>query len=106
MKIAIDLDGTAWKYQDYFRDLIRNLRNLGHEVGILTAHSKDIEGADKRLLKARGFPEVDFFINKTNKEKKLSSKEWKIKKCEEYDIDILFDDFDTNLPQVYIKDIV
>lgn len=100
MKVAIDLDGTAWKYQDYFRDLIKNLRELGHTVGILTAHTKDIEEADKRLLKARGFSDIDFFINKPDPN--TLSKQWKIKKCEEEGIDILFDDFDTDLPQVLI----
>ena len=103
MKIAIDLDGTAWKYPNYFRDLIKNMRLLGHEVGILTAHTKRIEGADKRLLKARGFSEIDFFINKTDAEKNIPSKEWKVKKCKEHNISILFDDFDTDLPQVHIK---
>ena len=41
LKIAIDLDGTAWKHTYFFSEFCQAMVKRGHQVGILTAHSPD-----------------------------------------------------------------
>ncbi len=93
MKFAIDLDGTAWKYRTLFAVLIRALQRDGHQVGILTAHSPELEREDRRLLAARGFSVPDFFINR--QEPVETGRPWKERMVREHGIDCLFDDFDS-----------
>ena len=63
MRVSFDLDGTAWRYRPIFAALAKALQAAGHEVGVITAHDPALFTEDKRLWKARGFPEPHFFYN-------------------------------------------
>lgn len=93
LKIAIDLDGTAWKHTYFFSEFCQAMVKRGHQVGILTAHSPDFADSDYDLWKKRGFPEPSFYICN-------SDKEWignlKRKEMIKNHIDVLFDDFGGN----------
>ena len=95
MKIAFDLDGTCWEHRELFSAIIKGLRDQGHMVGILTAHNETLEKPDLALWKARGFPDVNFYIAKTTECRDIPSFDWKMSMCKGESIDFLFDDFDT-----------
>jgi hypothetical protein len=64
MKISIDLDGTLWHRQAFFRLFMRAMQKDGHQVGILTSHKVIHEHADRALMRERGFPAPDFYIGR------------------------------------------
>ena len=64
MKISLDLDGTLWHHQAFFRSFMRAMQEQGHKVGILTSHKVIHRDADLALLEKRGFPEPDFYIGR------------------------------------------
>lgn len=94
MNIGIDLDGTAWEYQDFFKELVVALKQRGHSISIITAHVNLVE-ADLLLWKRRGFPPVDAYISKVTGEEGIPSREWKLDTAKKYNLDYIFDDFDT-----------
>lgn len=96
MKIAIDLDGTAWAHRELFRCMINGFIAAGHQVGILTGHNVKSAVADLHLWKARGFPTVHFYIAKETEEAGIPAEIWKPSMMKKHQIDYLFDDLDTN----------
>lgn len=96
MRIAIDLDGTAWKHRQFFSDIVKGLQAAGHKVGILTAHNWALQEADLKLFQARGFNKPDFYYAKTAEEAGIPSRTWKLTQMKKHEIDFLFDDFDTD----------
>ncbi len=98
MKIAIDLDGTAWLHREFFKELVMAFKFMGHEVGILTAHSLDFEEKDIKLWLARGFLKPDFYIAKPDRKSHIG--EFKRNAIKEHNIDVLFDDFGGNNPAI------
>ena len=92
MKISIDMDGTLWQHQDFFRAFMKAMQKDGHQVGILTSHSHKIESGDRRLMQGRGFTEPDFFLNR--KDDSEHGAPFKIRTIKEQGIDYHFDDFD------------
>lgn len=94
MKFGIDLDGTAWENRTLFRELIVSLKSRGHEIHILTSHISLLD-ADMKLWSARGFPRVDGYICKSGGEEKIPSRSWKIETAKKFNLDYIFDDFDT-----------
>lgn len=102
MKIALDLDGTAWLHRKFFIELMKGLQAMGHEVGILTAHNERSKEEDIKLFKARGFPTPDFYYAKKadGSEASIPSTAWKPRIMEDECIDYLLDDYETNIPQL------
>ena len=94
MNIGIDLDGTAWDHREMFREIILGLKSRGHKVQIITAHINLVD-ADMRLWANRGFPPVDGYICKEDKDRNIPSREWKLPEARKYGLDYIFDDFDT-----------
>jgi len=103
MKIAFDLDGVAWAHRELFRSIAYGLKAKGHEIGILTAH-KDLRDADLVLWKARGFPDIDFYISKNESPQTIAQtdKSWKLNQFIKYKIDYLFEDWDTGEVQLIV----
>ena len=64
MRISIDLDGTLWHHQTFFRAFMHAMQAQGHQVGILTSHKIIHREADLALLEKRGFPAPDFYIGR------------------------------------------
>jgi hypothetical protein len=95
VKIAIDLDGTAWAYPSFFAELMRALQARGHQIGILTSHHESLREADLRLFAARGFPTPSFYYAKRSDEAGLPAAEWKPAAMRRHHIEWLFDDLDT-----------
>jgi hypothetical protein len=95
VKISIDFDGTMWSHMAFFRELMKSMKLLNHQVGCLTGHSDD-GGNNRRndiaLMKARGFPEPDFWFGKT--EEYQNSAKYKAMVILREGIDIHFDDCD------------
>jgi hypothetical protein len=56
MRIAFDLDGTAWKFPFLFSEIARGLKSRGHEIGILTAHTEDLKRGIENVGLLEGFP--------------------------------------------------
>lgn len=87
MKIGIDIDDTLTKYPDFFLVTAVQLREWGHEVGILTGRTRE------------NVPEGpwDFVIACTVEESKpyttdeQKAREWKSKMCKEHNLDIHYD---------------
>lgn len=94
MLVGIDLDGTAWSHQYLFQEIIKSLQSRGHKVGILTAHT-GLKEKDLDLWYRRGFPKPDFYISKVEGEQGIPSKEWKLNKAKELNLNYIIDDFDT-----------
>jgi hypothetical protein len=97
MKIALDLDGTCWKHKEFFINLCKSMKNMGHSIGILTAHFEE-ECKNKDLDKwiNDGFPQPDFYIGRKGDEHNMLIGEWKRNMLDKYKIDYLFDDFGGN----------
>ena len=43
LRIAIDLDGTAWKHSKFFKEFVWAMMRIGHEIIVLTATTKTEE---------------------------------------------------------------
>lgn len=95
LRIAIDLDGTAWSFTAFFIELMRALQARGHKVGILTSHNESMRSADLNLFSRRGFPAPDFYIAKRTDEAHIAASQWKPAAMRLHAIDWLFDDLDT-----------
>jgi len=107
MKIAIDLDGTAWYHEDFFFDFVYVMQQEGNEIGILTSHGEDMKEDDLRKWRFMGLGKPDFYICKSHEDKdrlKLTAGNngtWKAEKVTEHNIDYLMGDLDGN--DVYVE---
>lgn len=98
MRIAIDLDGTAWLHREFFKSFTKAMKKDGHEIGILTAHSHDYRNKDLDLWAKRGFPAPDFYISMGDEFELIGEfKRWAV---DYHRIDVLFDDFGGNNPDI------
>lgn len=95
MVISIDLDGTAWRHREFFREFVRAMKNEGHTVGILTSHEDTISHADCNLFVARFGVRPDFWIGRYVGETFEDHKEWKIQKARQNGVNYHFDDWAT-----------
>lgn len=101
MKISFDLDGTAWKFREAFKELAHCFKARGHEVGILTGHDDTIREADLHLWTARGFPPADFLLNADDCQRAgipwhgASQRQWKLKLALKNGVSMHFDDWGT-----------
>lgn len=101
MNIAIDLDGTAWKHTEFFVELCKGFKSRGHTIGILTAHNDaTCRYTDLAMWAMKGFPHPDFYIARIGEECHIFIGEWKRKMIIENNIDVLFDDFGGNNPDI------
>lgn len=91
MKIAVDLDGTAFKHSTRLKNLINALYFYGFSVGIITAHPPEDVEKDLEKWFALGFPYPSFLLYMPIEEKFIGT--WKRKVMEENHIDIIIDDF-------------
>jgi hypothetical protein len=88
--ISIDLDGTLWHHQRFFREFMKAMQGAGHKVGILTSHKMIHEPADRALLRERGFPRPNFYIGREDGDADYAKcKAAAIRDC---NIDIHFED--------------
>jgi phosphoserine phosphatase len=95
MRIGIDFHGTIDAHPDYFAAVMRELRDAGHEVGVVTAAPQLSTGEILRRVRALGLPDPDFVIAKTGVEQAIPNIAWKHLVMRRDRIDYLFDDFDT-----------
>ena len=103
MKIAIDLDGTAWFHRAFFVSFVHAMQAYeGHCVGILTSHGEHLKNQDLDLWNAHGFSPPDFYISKSQEAKdrlkgtKGNNGVWKAEQVTEHQIDYLIGDLDGN----------
>ena len=102
MKIAIDLDGTAWYHERFFWSFVRAMQSEGHLVGILTSHGEEMKKYDLDLWEARMFPRPDFYICKSQEDKdrlkptKGNNGTWKAEQVTKHRIAYLIGDLDGN----------
>ena len=107
MKIAVDLDGTAWTHTRFFISFVIGMQMEGHCVGILTSHAEDMKKCDIDLWTSLGFPPPDFYIGKSQEDKdRLKPHEgnngiWKAEQVAKHKIDYLIGDLDGN--DTYVK---
>jgi hypothetical protein len=99
MKISLDLDGTLYRYPDFFRMLMIALQSAGHEVGILTGHSQDSEAHDRQKLARMGFPPPDFYFGRTPEYMPLNGAHRKSDVIRTQGIAMHFDDYDYDNPE-------
>lgn len=93
MIISIDLDGTAWRHQEFFAAFTRAMKKDGHTVGILTSHEVNIKDADLDLFYKRFKVGADFWIGREMGEGFENHRDWKIQKVKQHNIDYHFDDW-------------
>lgn len=106
MRVSFDLDDTAWKYREFFRELAHSLKARGHEVGACTGHRDDSREADQVLWLARGFPPMDFLLNADDGDRAglgalsggvcgggPSQRAWKLALAKQHGVHAHFDDF-------------
>lgn len=98
MRIAIDLDGTAWKHREFFKEFCWAMSDRNHDIYILTAHSPDYQLKDLELWNSRGFPPPALYLCKQDPQQLIG--DFKRKAIKEHQIDILFDDFGGNNPAI------
>ncbi len=100
MKIAVDLDGTAWFHTELFIALVNSMKNSGHEVGILTSHNLNLRTSDLKKWLDKGFENPSFYIGKSDADKKKfkvlngNNGFWKASMVKKHKIDYLFCDMD------------
>jgi len=99
MKISFDLDGTAWSHMAFFRALSTAMQATGHEVGVLTGHRAEAEAEDREKLRAAGFPELNFYLGRTEPYMPLNGAVFKSDMIRAHDIAIHFDDLDYSNPE-------
>ena len=92
MKISLDLDGTIWHQQEFFREFMLAMQERGHKVGILTSHKIIHREADLALLEKRGFPQPDFYIGRPLESHGSSYAELKAVQIKGQRIDLHFED--------------
>jgi len=95
MRVGFDLDGTSWKYREFFSTIAIGLKLVNVEIGIVTIH-KGLKNPDLKLWLSRGFPPADFYFSKDEYPVDLDVRSWKIMVCKENDIHYLFDDFESD----------
>ncbi len=95
MRVGIDFHGTADTHPSYFLDVMRQLRQAGHSVGIVTATPNWSRAALLKQWQALGLPDPDFVIMKTGVEQTIPNIAWKHLVMRRNHIDLLFDDLDT-----------
>ena len=92
LKIALDLDGTAYAHMRFFREFMKAMQAAGHQVGILTGHEQRCAENDMAFLDAHGF-NPDFYIGK-GPDDSPHGPVMKSKAIADHGIDYYFDDFD------------
>ena len=102
MKVSIDFDGTFWENVAFFGEMGRAMQTAGHQVGILTGHSAEIEPEDRRLLLARCNFTPDFFLNRDETALLQEVREWKAGIIDREGINVHFDD-DASVMQKFLK---
>lgn len=98
MKISIDFDGTLWSRMAFFREFMFAMQARGHQVGMLTGHSHDMESKDVALMLARGFPKPDFYFGRTPDYMHLNGAHFKSMVIKREGIAMHFDDYDYDNP--------
>lgn len=102
MKIAIDLNGTAWFHKELFKELLWGLHSRGHEIGVLTANWPNRKEKNLEHWESLGYPEPEFYIDKDEKAKEIykplkgNNGLWKAEMVSKHEIDYLFCDLDEN----------
>lgn len=90
MKIGLDLDGTVYKFPQFFARLIESMSAMGHEFYSISSHSRqEFDHDDRKRLDDLGVPEhliSSELMNKT-RHGDLCIKGMAADKC-----DIVFDD--------------
>ena len=97
MRISIELDGSFWVIPEFFGIMGNALKEEGHEVGILTAHSSEIEEEDRKLLLARADFEPSFFYCRDKEDMEMDMIQWKAGMIALKSIDVHFDHDATSL---------
>lgn len=87
------MDGTMWDHQTFFRDLMRSMQSMGHQMGVLTGHREDIKERDLILMRMRRFPEPAFFYCKSMDDERTNPV-FKAETILAEGIDLHFDDYD------------
>lgn len=98
MIVAIDLDGMLLAFPDFFKTFVPAMQAGGCKVGVLTARTEDEKDGIEEALKEGGF-KMDFCVTKPS-DFSSSDGTFKAIVCKEFDVDILFDDFETNDPKM------
>ena len=90
MKVAIDLDGVAFKHPEFVKELWNSLIKNGNTVGVLTAHFKDLMYVDLFKMKELGLPRPNFYIHREEGENLIGK--FKADAVKDFEIDVLIDD--------------
>jgi FMN phosphatase YigB (HAD superfamily) len=94
VRISFDLDGTAYDFPEFFRELAWAMKERGHEVGVLTGHKHESAEHDSEKLVEMGFPRPDFYFGRTAEYMHLNGAHRKSDVIRDFEIAIHFDDYD------------
>lgn len=61
-RVSFDLDGTVFAHPQAFLKLFEGFRELGVEIGVLSARKVEQASEIRALLRQQGFPEFDFMF--------------------------------------------
>lgn len=95
--VAVDCDGMLFSFPEFFAHFFNAMQASGSSVGVLTARPDDQKEAILDALEKIGI-KPSFFVGlpKDIEGKEISHGLFKAKVCNELEVDLLFDDFQTS----------
>lgn len=97
-KVAVDMDGMLLANVSFFLVFFSAMQAQGHQVGILTGRPESDKKENLKLLAGYGIT-PDFFVGKPD-DPNLENGSFKAAVCTKLGIDVLFDDFEADDPQM------
>lgn len=104
MVVCVDLDGMLLAFPDFFSHFFKAMQNEKdhpNQIGILTGRTESQKDELVKILEKMDI-HPDFFIGMPDdlKKKDFPVGMFKAKVCNELGVDLLFDDFETDDPQM------
>src|SRR6266566_4899474 len=101
MRIAVDLDGTILSFPDFFKEFFKAMQSTGNSVGILTRRPDEESKKMIEVLASMGI-KPDFYVGMPRgiDKKNYPAGIFKGIACKDLEIDVLFDDFESDNPQM------
>lgn len=101
MKFSIDIDGTLLAHPKFFEVFIRAMRNMGHQVGVLSGRPDSMMSSVTEWFNEHNVGEPDFCFMRSQEVEKATPNgaHFKSMIIQQESIDFHFDDYDYDNPE-------